>query len=89
VCAHSPHSAIPDYAEIIKEPIDLLTIEKRIRQDNYYKSKAMLLADLLLMVNNCKTYNDEESAYWQCACSLEKYFGTLFADTPALTGKSY
>ena len=81
-------AAIPDYAEIIKEPIDLLTIEKRIRQDNYYKSKAMLLADLVLIVKNCKTYNDEESAYWQCACSLEKFLETLFGDTPAIASKS-
>ncbi|GKY94889.1 hypothetical protein MPSEU_000453800 [Mayamaea pseudoterrestris] len=76
--------AIPDYAEIIKEPMDLSTIEKRIRQDNYYKSKTMLLADLLLIAKNCKTYNDEASAYWQCAVSLEKFLGTVFADTPGI-----
>jgi hypothetical protein len=76
-------SAIPDYAEVIKEPVDLSTIEKRIRHDNHYKSKQMLLSDLILMVNNCKLYNDEESAYVQCATSLEAFIGTLFADCAA------
>ena len=56
-------------------------MEKRVRsQDGYYKSKTMLRDDLMLMVNNCKLYNDEESAYYQCACSLEKFLGPLFAD---------
>jgi hypothetical protein len=40
---------------VIKEPINLSTIEKRIRQDN--NSKQILFADLMLMVNNCKLFN--------------------------------
>jgi histone acetyltransferase len=71
-------TAVPDYLEVIKEPIDLSTIEKRIRQENYYRSKQMLFSDLMLMVNNCKLYNDDESTYVQCAVSLENYVGTLF-----------
>ena len=49
-------AAVPDYLTVIKEPIDLSTIEKRIRQEgqSYYRSKQMLFADLMLMVNNCK-----------------------------------
>lgn len=74
----STNSAVPDYLEVIKEPIDLSTIEKRIRQDNHYKSKRMLYADLKLMVENCKLYNDEASTYVQCACNVEKFMGTLF-----------
>merc|ERR1712154_22191 len=68
-----------DYLDIIKEPIDLLTIDKRIRKGDHYKSKKMLHADLMLMVNNCKLYNDESSTYVQCAVNLEKFLKTLFA----------
>ena len=64
---------------MIKEPIDLSTIDKRIRKGDHYRSKKMLYADLMLIVNNCKLYNEEESTYVQCAVSLEKYLGTLFA----------
>jgi histone acetyltransferase len=64
--------------DIIKEPIDLSTIDKRIRKGDHYKSKKMLYADLMLMVNNCKLYNDEASTYVQCAVTLEKYITGLF-----------
>jgi len=82
------HSVVHDYLEVIKEPIDLSTIEKRIRQDNHYKSRKMLFADLMLMVNNCKLYNDENSTYVQCAVNLEKYLGRLFHDVVSPSGKS-
>jgi histone acetyltransferase len=68
---------------VIKELINLQTIEKRIRKGDHYKSKQMLYADLMLMVNNCKLYNEEASTYVQCAQSLEKYLGTLFRDMNA------
>jgi len=70
---------VKDYLEIIKEPIDLMTIDKRIRKGDHYKSKKMLYADLMLMVNNCKLYNDEASTYVHCAVSLERFLNTLFA----------
>ena len=72
---------LQDYLEVIKEPIDLSTIDKRIRKGDHYKSKQMLYADLILMVNNCKLYNEPTSTYVQCANSLETYLGTLFRDS--------
>jgi histone acetyltransferase len=71
---------VPDYLTVIKVPMDLSLIEKRVRQDGYYKSKQMMYADLMLMVNNCKLYNDESSTYVQCAICLEKFLGTLFPE---------
>ena len=72
----------PDYFDVIRHPIDLKTIANRIRQDNHYKNKQMLYVDLMLMINNCKLYNDDGSTYIQCAVQLEKYIQTvLFHDT--------
>jgi histone acetyltransferase len=71
---------VKDYLDIIKEPIDLSTIDKRIRKGDHYKSKKMLYADLMLMVNNCKLYNDEASTYMQCAKNLENYLKAMFAN---------
>lgn len=73
-------SEVKDYLDVIKEPIDLSTIDKRIRKGDYYKSKKMLYTDLTLMVNNCKLYNEEASAYVQCAVKLENYLKQLFQD---------
>ena len=72
-------SEVHDYLDVIKEPIDLLTIDKRIRKGDHYKSRKMLYTDLMLMVNNCKLYNDEASTYVQCAVNLEKFLRALFA----------
>lgn len=74
-------SEVPDYLDVIANPIDLKTMASRIRQDNFYKSKQMLLSDLILMVNNCKVYNEEGSPYIDCAVSLEKFARSLFQDT--------
>jgi len=71
---------VKDYLEIIKDPIDLSTIEKRIERGDWYKTKRMLHADLMRMVSNCKMYNDSTSPYFECAVSLEKYLDTIFPD---------
>lgn len=67
-----------DYLDVVTDPIDLRTIEKRIRKGDWYKNKHMLYSDMMKMVNNCKLYNGEGSAYYEYAVSLEKYLATLF-----------
>jgi histone acetyltransferase len=69
---------VEDYLSVIKEPIDLRTMEKRIRKGDCYKNMSMLYVDMMKMVNNCKMYNPEESMYYDHAVSLEKYLGTIF-----------
>ncbi len=75
---------VKDYLDIVTNPIDLGTMEKRIRkasaESGYYKSRQMLLADLMLMVDNCKKYNESSSNYYECAVNLEKFLPTLFPD---------
>lgn len=46
-------SEVPDYLDVISEPIDLSTMEKRIRQDNYYRTKEAFFADLQLVGWTC------------------------------------
>jgi histone acetyltransferase len=69
---------VTDYLDTVTEPIDLKTIEKRIRKGDWYKNKHMLYSDLMKMVNNCKLYNGEGSTYTEHAISLEKYLSTIF-----------
>jgi hypothetical protein len=47
---YSAASKIPEYYEIIKNPMDLQTISSRLREGDYYRSKEAMLADLQLMV---------------------------------------
>ncbi|KAL7477601.1 hypothetical protein ACHAW6_003402 [Cyclotella cf. meneghiniana] len=77
---------VTDYLEVVKDPIDLRTMEKRVRKGDHYKSKHQLYADMMKMVNNCKIYNDPDSTYHECAVSLEKFLATLFPLNPMNPG---
>lgn len=61
----------PDYYEVIKEPIDLLAIEARIKNE-HYSSEEELVADFKLMFKNCRQYNEEHSTIYEDADTLEK-----------------
>ena len=52
---------LPDYFDLIKEPMDLGTIKKKL-YGNVYKDEESLVRDLKLVFENCKRYNegDEE-----------------------------
>lgn len=62
-----------DYYEIIKNPMDLSTIQKRLDDGNFYVTKDIFIADLRRMVQNCKTYNGK-SQFTDMALQLEKVF---------------
>ncbi|CAF0835529.1 unnamed protein product [Brachionus calyciflorus] len=61
----------PDYYELIKNPIDLNTVAKKILQ-NKYKNLRQLDSDLTLMFDNAKRYNDPKSLIYKDACKLRK-----------------
>ena len=63
---------VHDYYEVIQNPIDLSTIEKKLNND-FYKSRQMFLADLELMFENCRSYNGSDTPYYKCANSLEQF----------------
>jgi len=69
---------VADYLDVISDPIDLKTMERRIRRGDWYKSKQMLHVDMVRMVENCKTYNDRGNSYYDHAVSLEKFLPTIF-----------
>ena len=73
-------SEVKDYLDVVIEPIDLHTMDKRIRKGGHYKTKKQLYNDMLTMVNNCKNYNDATSPYYECATNLEKFLKTLFSE---------
>ncbi|ORD94782.1 BDF1 [Enterospora canceri] len=64
---------IPDYAEKIKEPMDLGTIKKKLA-DNSYTSNEQFKTDMNLIFNNCYLYNGKSSPVGQMGVELEKAF---------------
>jgi len=65
---------VPDYYEVIKDPVDLELVEKRVEAGNYYITKEIFLADVKRMCENCRTYNHPETEYYKCANDLETEF---------------
>ena len=62
---------VEDYLKIISKPIDLGTIKKKLKE-NQYNSFLEWKNDLLLVFTNAKIYNGEDSIIGGCASYLEK-----------------
>lgn len=65
---------VPDYYDIIKDPMDLKTMSKRLESEQYYVTFEMFVADVKRMFANARTYNSPETIYYKCSTRLENYF---------------
>lgn len=63
---------VGDYYEVIKEPMDLSTMELKLENDKY-ESFDQFLYDARLIFNNCRSYNAESTTYYKNATKLEKF----------------
>ncbi|MEE6507162.1 hypothetical protein FKM82_007977 [Ascaphus truei] len=63
----------PDYYKVIKEPMDLATMEERIRT-RFYKKLTEFVADMTKIFDNCRYYNPSDSPFCQSAEVLESFF---------------
>ncbi|XP_069676900.1 homeotic protein female sterile isoform X3 [Periplaneta americana] len=79
---HQPVDAkklnLPDYHKIIKQPMDLGTIKKRL-EHNYYWSGKECIQDFNTMFTNCYVYNKPGEDVVLMAQTLEKLFLTKVA----------
>jgi hypothetical protein len=62
-----------DYPTIIKKPMDLGTIKRKLER-NQYKSAAYCVADIRRVWNNCMTYNSVGSDFYNLAKNCSKRF---------------
>uniref|UniRef100_A0A1A8F3K0 Bromodomain PHD finger transcription factor n=1 Tax=Nothobranchius korthausae TaxID=1143690 RepID=A0A1A8F3K0_9TELE len=63
----------PDYYRVIKEPMDLSTMEERLHKREYVKLTEFV-ADMTKVFDNCRYYNPSDSPFYQCAEVLENFF---------------
>eukprot|EP00127_Corallochytrium_limacisporum_P000102 Clim_evm9s4 gene=Clim_evmTU9s4 len=61
---------VPGYRDIIKKPMDLSTMEKKIKGMMYGTLEAYI-DDLKLICDNCMTFNDDRSIYYREAKKLK------------------
>ncbi|XP_052868361.1 homeotic protein female sterile-like [Anopheles cruzii] len=64
---------LPDYHKIIKQPMDLGTIKKRL-ENNYYWASKECIKDFNTMFTNCYVYNKPGEDVVVMAQTLEKLF---------------
>lgn len=64
---------VQDYYTVIKNPMDLQTMQHKIETDQYRTFEEMD-SDVQLIINNCYTYNPPGSQYAKCAKSLDDFY---------------
>ncbi|KAJ9664164.1 histone acetyltransferase [Neophaeococcomyces mojaviensis] len=72
---------VPDYYEVIKEPMDLSTMEERLQADLYPRPEDFV-KDAKLIFDNCRKYNNETTPYAKSANKLEKYMWQQIKNIP-------
>ncbi|KAL1920764.1 uncharacterized protein VTP21DRAFT_11399 [Calcarisporiella thermophila] len=72
---------IPDYFNVIKHPMDLSTIEKKLAAKEYAGPEEFE-ADMRLMFQNCYTYNPADNIVYQAGKQLEEIFNRKWAERP-------
>ena len=60
---------VPDYLNVIKEPMDLQKVQKKLL-DKIYKTKEDFKNDIIKIFDNARTFNDEKSVYHKAANQL-------------------
>eukprot|EP00158_Paraphelidium_tribonemae_P004022 Partr_v1_DN26526_c1_g1_i5_m3992 putative Bromodomain-containing protein len=63
---------VPDYLQVIKQPMDFSTIRRRILQKRYYTFDEFKL-DLRLIFENAKKYNAPGTIYHKSADKIKEY----------------
>lgn len=73
---------IPTYPDVIKQPMDLGTIERKLQEEQYAQPE-QVSADFDLMVSNCVTFNGAQAAISQMARNIQAAFEKHMLNMPA------
>ncbi|XP_055599496.1 uncharacterized protein LOC129748778 [Uranotaenia lowii] len=69
----------PTYRKVIKYPMDLSTIKKRL-QDLVYKSREDFLNDVRLIFDNCEMFNEDDSPVGTAGHGMRQYLERRWAE---------
>lgn len=74
---------VKDYYDVIKNPVDLQTMEKKL-EEGFYITQEMFIADLYRMLENCRHYNPKDSVYYEVSLILENRYLKKWKPTPII-----
>ncbi|CAO3573197.1 unnamed protein product [Mortierella alpina] len=72
---------IPDYPQVVKHPMDLSTVERKLNNVEY-ETVDDFVSDISLIFSNCYLYNGRELPVSICAANLETAFNRLLRRMP-------
>lgn len=72
---------VADYYEVIKEPMDLSTMESKLEREEY-STPEEFVKDANLIWVNCRRYNAENTPYAKSAKRLERFMWSRIRDVP-------
>lgn len=64
---------VPDYYDVITKPMDFGTIKYKLNMGKY-SNDSQLMEDVVLVFENCNTYNDSDAEVYKCGMRLLKFF---------------
>lgn len=68
---------VPEYFSVIHSPMDLSTIKNKHLAEEYLTFDAFK-SDVLLMVQNCMTFNGKHTQYYKCAENINDTFEAIY-----------
>lgn len=74
---------IPQYPKIIKKPMDLSTMRRKLDSREYGRAEDFL-DDFNLMIRNCMTFNPAGTVVHDAGVELQRVFGEKWANLPPL-----
>lgn len=76
---------VPDYFDIVKEPMDLGTVERNLR-NGLYANPSQFASDIRKIWNNSFLYNAKGSDIYHMTVSMSNYFEKLFNEIESSSG---
>ncbi|KAJ0173036.1 hypothetical protein K1T71_011212 [Dendrolimus kikuchii] len=68
---------VPDYSTIVKHPMDLSTMGKKLDR-GAYKTIDDVEADFKLMIDNCLTYNNKDTVFYKAGVKMREQCLPIF-----------
>ncbi|XP_060808799.1 uncharacterized protein LOC106129494 [Amyelois transitella] len=68
----------PQYKKVIKCPMDLSTIKRKLQESNY-KCKEEFASDVRLVFSNCEVFNDDDSPVGRAGHTMRQFFEERWA----------
>ncbi|GAB0089576.1 Bromodomain [Sergentomyia squamirostris] len=68
---------VPDYMDVVKHPMDLSTMAKKLKNASY-DGLDDLEADFDLMIRNCLAYNNKDTIFYRAGARMRDQGGALF-----------